>query len=517
MPEENDWILYAPYSDKTMLRNMLTFDLARRQGSYASRTVFCEVFLNGSYIGVYVLMEKIKRDDNRVDIKKLDEDDNAGDSITGGYILRVDKIAPDFIYGYDGWLSNPNPSYPNAMDITFQYYYPEPDVMTPEQKNYIKEYVTETEEVLIGGGFNDPETGYNNYLDVGSFVDQMILNEICKEVDAYRYSTYFYKHHVKDGNKLFAGPGWDYNLGYGNVNYWAPGINTGGWVYPDVTTVPWSIMYWWKRLMEDAYFRDLLKTRWVGLRQELYSDEALEQITGSMVSHLGFAIDRNYERWPILGQYVWPNYFVGETYEEDLDYFTAFLFDRVAWMDGNVPGNMLYPAAEISGNNELIHLTLSDDYFNRKVLKNKYFELVNAPAGISIDTVVYVHVSAADIFLTGKVTGNEDLQVMVSSSVINGFEDLLSNTLGTSGTEGLMSVKKDVTVFSAGKSLHLECLHPEMLPGHIELFTLTGQLAGRFAIVRSVHNVVKTGLNPDIYLLRLELDGYTFVEKIILK
>ena len=91
MPIENDWILYAPYSDKALMRNFLTFDLGRKMGHYSPRTVYCELVINGDYKGIYILMEKIKRDNDRVDIAKLDSDDLAGDSLTGGYIIKIDK------------------------------------------------------------------------------------------------------------------------------------------------------------------------------------------------------------------------------------------------------------------------------------------------------------------------------------------------------------------------------------------------------------------------------------------
>lgn len=517
MPAENDWILYAPYSDKSMLRNTFTFELARLQGAYASRTEYCEVFLNGSYIGIYVLMEKVKRDKNRVDVKELDADDNAGDSLTGGYIIRVDKIPFDFVYGTDGWLSSPNPSYPNAMDITFQYRYPDPDVMTTPQKNYIRDFVTDAEDELIGGDFDDPETGYNGYLDVGSFVDQMILNEICKEVDAYRYSTYFFKHHVKDGDKLHAGPGWDFNLGYGNVDYWAPGISTSGWVYTGVTPVPWSIMYWWKRLMEDPYFRNLLKTRWTGLRQDQFSDENLQLIVDDLVEDLGLAIDRNYERWPILGEYVWPNYFVGDTYEEELDYFTGFLFDRVEWLDANIPGTMLSPAAVISGGNQVIQLDLDDEYFNRKVLKNKYFGITDTLSGLTIDTVVYISASSAEIHLSGVVVESVEIQVNVSANVLNGFVDLTSNPLLLTALPGQEAAGNGVKVYAGRGAIHLECLFPDDLPEQMEVFCLTGQRAGIYPLEKKMNNTVSVNLEPTIYLVRITFGNRVVLKKVLLQ
>ena len=122
MPEENDWVLYAPYSDKSLMRNVLAYELARRMGRYASRTRFVEVVLNGDYQGVYVLMEKIKRDRNRVDINNLKEDEISGDDLTGGYLIRIDRRD-----GFEGesWESNFLPAY--ATDARVHYQYREPD------------------------------------------------------------------------------------------------------------------------------------------------------------------------------------------------------------------------------------------------------------------------------------------------------------------------------------------------------------------------------------------------------
>ena len=145
LPVENDWILYAPYTDKSLMRNFLTFDLGRKMGNYSPRTVYCELFVNGDYKGIYILMEKIKRDNDRVDIAKLDSDDLAGDSLTGGYIIKVDKFTGTGSWG-DSWQSNYNTIGGNYLRI--QYHYPESDDMLPQQKNYIKSYIDSFEHSL---------------------------------------------------------------------------------------------------------------------------------------------------------------------------------------------------------------------------------------------------------------------------------------------------------------------------------------------------------------------------------
>ena len=137
MPEENDWILHAPYSDKSLIRNFLAYELARDMGRYSSRTRFCELMINGDYKGLYIFMEKIKRDNNRVDISKLEPDETTGDDLTGGYILKVDKWDGD---NNDGWWSDP--SLPEYEGVWYQYHYPKPEDIVEEQRNYIINYIT---------------------------------------------------------------------------------------------------------------------------------------------------------------------------------------------------------------------------------------------------------------------------------------------------------------------------------------------------------------------------------------
>ncbi len=136
MPQENDWILIANYNDKTFLRNVLSFDLFEKMGHYAPRTKLCEVVINDIYNGIYVFTEKIKRDNGRVDIAKLDLDDNYGDSLTGGYIFRVDYWNQN-----NSWISNyNNPNFPNDA-VRYVYNYPDYDEITIQQKNYIQSLV----------------------------------------------------------------------------------------------------------------------------------------------------------------------------------------------------------------------------------------------------------------------------------------------------------------------------------------------------------------------------------------
>ena len=335
LPEEEDWILYAPYSDKTMLRNAITYSLGAKMGAWQPRFKYCEVYLNGDYQGIYLLMEKIKRDKNRVDIAKLKPDEISGDDLTGGYIVKVDKIQD--LNWTEYFYTNPTNRYSNARDYAFTYVYPHFDKIATEQKNYLKTYLTDFQNALNGSSFKDPENGYQKYIDVNSFVDFQIMNELSNNVDGYRYSTFFHKKKDSNGGKLFAGPLWDFNLGYGNVDYAPANLSTEGWLYPNYGPNEGFPMHWWARLMEDPAYQEALYQRWTALRTGAFSTDAIVGNLEEMVSHMGAAIDRNYEKWPIIGQYVWPNFdYENTTYEEELYFLTRWLIYRIAWMDNNI-------------------------------------------------------------------------------------------------------------------------------------------------------------------------------------
>ena len=323
LPEEEDWILYAPYSDKSLMRNVLAYHIAQATGHYASRTRYCEVVLNGQYQGVYVLEEKIKRDDNRVDINKLKEDEIEGDDLTGGYILQIDR-------GNEGpggsWTSPYRSS--GGGDVRYEYDDPDGDDLVQGQKNYIRTFVTGFEALMASPGYANPQTGYAATIDVRSFVDFILLNEVAKNVDAYRLSTYLYKDKDSIDPLLHAGPAWDFNLGFGNANYDDAAV-TSGFQIDRAGGAP----FWWKKLANEPAFRDSLEARWAELRRGVLHLDTLAAFIGTTSARLGEAETRNFQRWPVLGTYVWPNAYVGRTYADEVRYLRTWTAARVGWLD----------------------------------------------------------------------------------------------------------------------------------------------------------------------------------------
>ncbi len=500
MPAESDWILYAPYADKSLLRNAITFNMGRMMGRYyCSRTRYCEVVLNGEYQGIYIMMEKIKRDSDRVDINKLNPDELFGDDVTGGYILSVDWRDDNFQLYRDGFRTAPEPSYPDAMKITFQYVYPKPEDIVDAQRNYIRSYVTYAELALVKSSFTNPENGYQKYFDVPSFVDFLLLSEITKDVDNYKFSQFFYKKRDSDGGKIAAGPAWDYNFGYGNVDYWQLGLGSVGWVYEELYPYDYSRVYWWKRMMEDSYFKNMVNTRWQQLRENELSNEAVLSMMDSLLTYTAEAKDRNFIRWPVLGTYIWPNYdWQNNTYEDEVTYVRSFLFSRLYWMDFTIKGNTITPRADIFAEKEKIFVKIHEDYFTPLTLKPSHFKLNDAPANISIISVESTSASECTLTLSADISGFENVSVTVLDEAINTWADVISNKLETAGIAN--HADSGLQVFSFDNILYIRYNTPERLPAEGWIYDIQGRVIRNVSLQKIRENTVNHNLKPGIYL-----------------
>ena len=338
MPTENDWVLHGPYSDKTLMRNELSYYLGRQLTEYAPRTQLCELIINGIYQGVYLFTEKIKRDDDRVDIDRMLQTDIIGDELTGGYIIKIDKGSG----GNNGfWTSQYQSVSTQPEPINFYYHYPKPDSIVPAQQTYIAAYVDAFEDCLAGPNYQDPSLGYQALADINSFVDYFLLTELVKNVDGYRISTFLTKNKDSNYGKLRMGPFWDYNLAFGNADYCQGGSFTG-WAYRIHDICPggqWHVPFWWERLMSDPEFTNRARCRWDELRAGPYHTDSILAHIDSNVALMGEAKDRNFERWDILNDYVWPNNTVTGSYDQEIAYMKNWIINRMVWLDNNLPGS----------------------------------------------------------------------------------------------------------------------------------------------------------------------------------
>lgn len=333
-PKESDYILYASYNEKSLMNNVLTMKLSQDMGMYASRTQYVDVVLNGVYHGVYVLMEKIKRAKGRVDIAKLDSSDIIGDELTGGYIVKVDKSTGtnlgSFVSNYtvtDGFTRP-------------MFLYEAPKTIHGVQKNYIRNYINDFETALKGPNYTDSNFGYEKYIDVNSFIKMFIVNEMSGNVDAYRISTYMYKDKNSKNGKLTLGPPWDYDLAYGNADYCgAPSYSV--FSYQFNSRCPWDgylVPFWWDRLMQDSSFRRKLleEYRFQRTQGALRWSNIVETVD-SLREELKYAQVKNFERWPVLGEYVWPNpYPISASWEGEIQELLLWFDNRLNWLDGKL-------------------------------------------------------------------------------------------------------------------------------------------------------------------------------------
>lgn len=296
-PADKEWVLLANYTDKTSLRNETAFDMGRMSKlDYTNRTHFVEVIINGVYNGTYQLAEQLKIAKNRV---------NVGDE---GYLLEIDAKAA-------------------AEDITFRIDHigqpiniKDPEVeIGDEAYNYVVQYLQKVDGVLFGENFTDATNGYTQYLDVVSFIDWYLINEISKNNDACFYSS-CYMNLTREG-KLKMGPLWDFDLAFGNVNYNGCDNPEGFWV-KNVT--------WYKRLFQDPDFVKQVKERFTYFyneRENIYAE------INANAEYLKYAIVENNNKWNTLYVYTWPNNMIWGSYENEVQSMKIWLEKRFKWLN----------------------------------------------------------------------------------------------------------------------------------------------------------------------------------------
>jgi hypothetical protein len=299
--------------------------MARSLGNYASRTVHVELVLDGVYQGIYILAEKIKPDRNRVNITKMDPEDITGDEITGGYIYEIAK----------GWVPI-DESLSRKEDDNRRIKYPKPDIITDEQRAYIAKFDDDFRTLMEHPGYADLVNGYAAWIDVESFIDEILVQETTRNSDAYGWSSHFYKDRL---GKLRAGPAWDFDQALANSNFMS-GDRYEDWLIDQTSIEIWTwggpYPQFWLRLFYEPSFRYHLRARWFEMREGAWSTASLMNVVDSLAAHLNEAQVRNFERWPILGVEIWrsvPGWWERDTYAKEVDYLKSYLMNRLDWID----------------------------------------------------------------------------------------------------------------------------------------------------------------------------------------
>ena len=327
MGKDNNWALLAPYADKSMIRDLLTFELARPWMEYVPQGRHCELFIDGIYYGVYVLAEVVSKGTHRLDLQSPGE---SGDALTGDYLMEVDcdddvtytsKFPPVDLTGK-----------PYAdRRILFQYKSPDRDNLSRGQLSYINRRIDAMEASLARGD-------YRRHIDVMSFIDYQLMMEVSHNVDGYRLSGKFYKR--RDSvDPRFKMTIWDTDLAYGNADH-RDGWRSDTWVYQNNDLLYqqqeiYLVPFWWYRLNSDPDYTAQLKARWAEYRKSNLSTERVMATVDSLAAVLTShgAEQRNSQAWPRWGVKVWPNHYVAADYDDEIAYIKQWLMQRLAWMD----------------------------------------------------------------------------------------------------------------------------------------------------------------------------------------
>lgn len=301
LPPDSDWVLSGRYEfDRALMRNELIYELSNQIGRYAPRTKFVEVFINTGngtidynedYMGVYALMEKIKRGDDRVDVERLTKADLQGPEVSGGYLIKMDRLDP----GDSGWttaLGIPGTE-PFGGEVRLNHVYPKENVILPAQRDYIRQYLNEFEAAINAPGYVNPGTGwhYRDYIEVDSWVDHIWLNMLAQNPDALRLSTFMYK---PRGEKLHAGPVWDFDRTMESTDGRDDNPFRFSALSPATDLQTWG---WWEQLFAEPDFKQRWIDRWSELRRGAFSDANLNAVIDGFALELAEAQIRNFNRW----------------------------------------------------------------------------------------------------------------------------------------------------------------------------------------------------------------------------
>ena len=327
MGKDNNWALLAPYSDKSMMRDLLAFEVSRPWMEYTPQGRFCEVFLDGTYYGVYILCEVVSKGKYRLNLK---DPGTRGDELTGGYLLEVDcNDEPTYTSKYNPVTADGEPL--RDRHILIQYKEPDYEEMNTAQLNYIHGRIDQMEQAIAAGS-------YAWIIDELSFIDYQLAMEFGHNVDGYRLSGKFFKRRDSKDPR-FKMVVWDMNQAYGNTNR-LDGWRTDTWIYQNNDLMSregevYLVPFWWQRLNTDPQYTAQLKQRWAQYRRSNLDEARLMATVDSLANVLTAcgAEARNSQAWPRWGVWVWPNNYVAKDFADEVSYLKQWLHDRLIWMD----------------------------------------------------------------------------------------------------------------------------------------------------------------------------------------
>lgn len=467
--KDNDWVLLAPFSDKTMIRDVLTFELGRPYLDWVPSSRHVEVVVDGKYYGIYILTERPGKGKNRLNLHDPGED---GGDLTGDWRVEIDRDDEDHYYRSKYHPYGRYGTVDNTKYITYQYDDPEyedfADLPAGTEKA-IQKSIDDMEDCFAGDNYKDPVNGYRKYIDVTSFIDYMLSTEFTFNVDGYRLSSHMYKYSEtrakNEGlDSRWKCTLWDFNIALGNADYYK-GSRTDLWQYDmnsretDNQLVP----FWWKRLIDDPAYQTDLKARWAQYREGQYADNRIDAKIDSLATLLtsGGAMERNEAAWGMFGRYVWPNAYVGYSFNDEISYLKRWIKSRLTFMDKKLlpqEKTDIRPVTVASGYNADVVVEAlpasshadnagdgADNTFYSAGLKASgglpTDGVVNAPSGANFQLGDYAASNAlviktgegGDLIFGAPITTSQ-LYILATSG--DGSSDLMATPLYSDGSQG---------------------------------------------------------------------------------
>ncbi len=322
MEKNSTWVLHGPYLDKTLMRNYMWYNLSGQIMEWAPDVRYCEVFLNGSYQGIYVMTEQIGVAEGRIEIKKY-----RSNAPVTSYIVCVDRASINDVDYLDNFTN-----YTERLQSRVEVKYPGAKNLTPELTDYISKDFSRFEKSLYSFDYDSKRYGYQSFIDIDNFVDYFLINEITQNTDAGLYSTYFYKDVAA---KLMLAV-WDFNICCdNNIEDQLP---MAGFF---MQSRPWFFM-----LSKDELFINKIITRYRNLRKDILSDENMNAYISSIQDYLGPAIERNFQVWGYSFQpendLLTQNFRKIGSYEEAVEQYRQRLISHMNWMDDHIEDLKFY-------------------------------------------------------------------------------------------------------------------------------------------------------------------------------
>jgi CotH kinase protein len=316
MPAHRDWVLLANYADKTLLRTNVAFELSRRfKMPWTPRMRYAEFYLNNEFLGNYQIGDRIEVGPQRVNITKMSTTDVTPPAVDGGYLLQAEYT--DRLEVGDTYFTTA------PVGTNFLMESPSGSAVQPQQLATISSYVQGLEDAILAGNFSS-QTGVPSRMNVDSLVAYYLVQELLKNKDSpMGSSVYLYKDRT---GPLFMGPLWDFDISAGNIDFYPPAMKPDGWYLRNQSA-------WFESLMQTPEFKSLVKDRWKQMRP---SSDELKKFIDSQASMLDASQKANFQRWPILNTYVWPNQVVTGSYKNEVSWLKDWLKKRIEWMDKHI-------------------------------------------------------------------------------------------------------------------------------------------------------------------------------------